>query len=167
MPVLTKRRFKMYLMMHWLKITIICVVFLLLILAIWGLSSLESFYRHLTIAQMPITLLLSGVHAGIFVFMYMVFLRGGFTKISKISGVSRPTLLEGKKELEKGITELLPEKIRKPGGGRKKIYLQHPEVISLLDSMVDPVTRGDPMSPLRWTCKSTRQLAKALEEKGI
>ena len=83
MPVLTKRRFKMYLMMHWLKITIICVVFLLLILAIWGLSSLESFYRHLTIAQMPITLLLSGVHAGIFVFMYMVFLRGGFTKIKQ------------------------------------------------------------------------------------
>lgn len=93
--------------------------------------------------------------------------RGGFTKISRISGVSRPTLLEGKKELEKGITEFLPAKIRKPGGGRKKIYLQHPEVISLLDSMVDPVTRGDPMSPLRWTCKSTRQLAKALEEKGI
>jgi len=93
--------------------------------------------------------------------------RGGFTRISEISGVSRPTLLEGKKELEKGITEFLPDRIRKPGGGRKKIYLQHPEVISILDSLVDPVTRGDPMSPLRWTCKSTRQLAKALETKGI
>ncbi|MFC1624366.1 AAA family ATPase [Candidatus Omnitrophota bacterium] len=66
-----------------IKIFIVCAVVTLLILAIWGLSSLESFYRHLTLAQMPITLLLSGVHAGIFVFMYMVFLRGGFTKIKQ------------------------------------------------------------------------------------
>jgi len=73
----------MLLMMHWLKITIVGVVFSLIILAIWGLSSLESFYRHLTLAQMPVTLLLSGVHAGIFVFMYMVFLRGGFTRIKQ------------------------------------------------------------------------------------
>jgi hypothetical protein len=93
--------------------------------------------------------------------------RGGFVKISQISGVSRPTLLEGKKELEKGLTEFPPDRIRKPGGGRKKIYMQNPEIISALDIMVDPVTRGDPMSPLRWTCKSTRQLAKALEEKGF
>ena len=83
MSALTIRRVKMYLMMHWLKFTIIAVVGMLLVLAVWGLSSLESFYRHLTLAQMPITLLLSGVHAGIFVFMYMVFLRGGFTKIKQ------------------------------------------------------------------------------------
>ena len=83
MSALTIRRFKMLLIMHWLKFTIIAVVVILLILAVWGLSSLESFYRHLTLAQMPITLLLSGVHAGIFVFMYMVFLRGGFTKIKQ------------------------------------------------------------------------------------
>ncbi|MFH1075546.1 MAG: AAA family ATPase [Pseudomonadota bacterium] len=83
MAALTARRFKMYMMMHWLKVTIIAVVCLLVVLAIWGLSSLESFYRHLTLAQMPITLLLSGVHAGIFVFMYMTFLRGGFTRIKQ------------------------------------------------------------------------------------
>lgn len=83
MPNLTIRRFKMYLMMHWIKIAIIAAIVILLILAIWGLSSLESFYRHLTLAQMPVTLLLSGVHASIFVFMYMVFLRGGFTRIKQ------------------------------------------------------------------------------------
>jgi len=83
MAPLTTRRLKMYLMMHWIKFAIIIVVILLLILAVWGLASLESFYRHLTIAQMPVQLLLSGVHAGIFVFMYMMFLRGGFTKIKQ------------------------------------------------------------------------------------
>ncbi|MBU0759717.1 MAG: AAA family ATPase [Candidatus Omnitrophica bacterium] len=83
MATLKTRRIQMYIMMHWLKIVIVFVILLLLILAIWGLSSLESFYRHLTLAQMPITLLLSGVHAGIFVFMYMIFLRGGFTRIKQ------------------------------------------------------------------------------------
>ena len=83
MPNLTIRKTKMYLMMHWIKIAIIFAVITLIILAVWGLSSLESFYRHLTLAQMPITLLLSGVHAGIFVFMYMIFLRGGFTRIKQ------------------------------------------------------------------------------------
>ncbi len=83
MDILTLRRFKMYLMMHKIKIIITFAVTMLLILSVWGLASLESFYRHLTIAQMPITLLLSGVHAGIFVFMYMIFLRGGFTRIKQ------------------------------------------------------------------------------------
>jgi len=83
MASLTIRRFKMYLMMHWIKIAIIAAVVILLILAVWGMSSLESFYRHLTLAQMPVTLLLSGVHASIFVFMYMMFLRGGFTRIKQ------------------------------------------------------------------------------------
>jgi len=83
MDILTLRRFKMHLSMHKVKIIITFAVTALLILSVWGLSSLESFYRHLTIAQMPITLLLSGVHAGIFVFMYMIFLRGGFAKIKQ------------------------------------------------------------------------------------
>jgi cell division protease FtsH len=83
MSSLTLRRLKMNFMMHWIKIAIVFTIVTLIILAIWGLSSLESFYRHLTIAQMPITLLLSGINAGIFVFMYMIFLRGGFTKIKQ------------------------------------------------------------------------------------
>ncbi|MCD6347332.1 MAG: ISAzo13 family transposase [Bacteroidales bacterium] len=93
--------------------------------------------------------------------------RGGFSEISRISGVSRPTILSGKKELEKGITNLPQERIRKPGGGRKKIYLKNPKIISELDKLVDPLTRGDPESPLRWTCKSTRNLAKELSNKGF
>lgn len=93
--------------------------------------------------------------------------RGGFALISKISGVSRPTILLGKKELEKGIVSLPKDRVRKQGGGRKKIYLKNPKIISELDKLVDPVTRGDPESPLRWTCKSTRNLAKELGNKGF
>ncbi len=93
--------------------------------------------------------------------------RGGFALISKISGVSRPTILLGKKELEKGVVSLPQDRVRKPGGGRKKIYLKNPKIISELDKLVDPLTRGDPESPLRWTCKSTRKLAKELSNKGF
>jgi len=70
-------------MEHWLKIVIAGSIIILLILSIWGLASLESFYRQLTIAQMPISILLAGLNAGIFVFMYMIFLRGGFTNIKQ------------------------------------------------------------------------------------
>ena len=73
----------MYLMMHWIKIAITAAVILLLGLAIWGMASLESFYRHLTLAQMPLSILLAGLNASIFVFMYMIFLRGGFTRIKQ------------------------------------------------------------------------------------
>lgn len=91
---------------------------------------------------------------------------GGITEISKASGVSRPTISLGKKELEEGVG-LSRERIRKKGGGRKKIYEKQPRVLSELDSLVDSVTRGDPMSPLRWTCKSTRHLSAALKKKSI
>jgi cell division protease FtsH len=83
MAFMTYRKFKMVLMEHWVKIAVTATIIILIILSIWGLASLESFYRHLTIAQMPISLLLAGVNAGIFVFMYMVFLQGGFTKIKQ------------------------------------------------------------------------------------
>jgi cell division protease FtsH len=85
MPLMTYRKLKMHLMDHWIKIAVIATVVILIILSIWGLASLESFYRNLTIAQMPISLLLAGVNAGIFVFMYMIFLRGGFTAIKQAS----------------------------------------------------------------------------------
>ena len=83
MANLAFRRFKMYFMVHWLKIAITAIVIILLGLAVWGMASLESFYRHLTLAQMPLSILLAGLNAGIFVFMYMIFLRGGFTKIKQ------------------------------------------------------------------------------------
>jgi len=88
---------------------------------------------------------------------------GGVTRASKISGLSRRAIHKGLKELEG--EPLPPGRVRQPGGGRKKISVEHPGVLEDLEAMVDPVTRGDPMSPLRWTCKSTRQLAAALSRR--
>ena len=58
------------------------------------------------------------------------------------------------------------ERVRQEGGGRKRIRAQRPEILRELEQLVDPVTRGDPQSPLRWTCKSTRQLARTLTGRG-
>lgn len=89
---------------------------------------------------------------------------GGVTRISKISGISRVTLTKGKKELyEKPLPE---DRIRKVGAGRKSIYVSNPEVEKKVEALVDPVTRGDPISPLRWTCKSTREIADTLKKQG-
>ncbi|MBN1586238.1 MAG: AAA family ATPase, partial [Candidatus Omnitrophica bacterium] len=81
-------RLHLFWMNHWVKILIISLVILLLGLAVWGLSSLESFYRNLTLAQMPVSILLVTINATIFVLMYMTFLRGGFAKMksSQVKG---------------------------------------------------------------------------------
>ena len=92
---------------------------------------------------------------------------GGVTAISEASGISRPTIILGKKEINEGIIELPHDRIRKKGGGRKKLYEKQPRLLKELDKLIDPETRGDPMSPLRWTCKSTRQLSDALKKKSI
>ncbi|MBL7137987.1 MAG: ISAzo13 family transposase [Bacteroidales bacterium] len=92
---------------------------------------------------------------------------GGVTAISEASGISRPTIILGKKEINEKIIELPHDRIRKKGGGRKKLHEKQPRLLKELDKLVDPVTRGDPMSPLRWTCKSTRQLSDALKKKSI
>jgi hypothetical protein len=94
---------------------------------------------------------------------------GGVTAISKASRVSRPTIILGKKEINETVVDVdfSNERIRRKGGGRKKLLEKEPRVLLALDKLVDPVTRGDPMSPLRWTCKSTRQLADALKKKGF
>ena len=78
MAFMTYRKLRMHFMEHWVKIIVVLTVIILIILSIWGMMSLESFYRNLTIAQMPISILLAGLNAGIFVFMYMIFLQGGF-----------------------------------------------------------------------------------------
>jgi hypothetical protein len=89
---------------------------------------------------------------------------GGVTQVARATGMSRATIHHGLAELDEG--ELGPERSRRPGGGRKKIRDQNPSVVKDLQALVDPSSRGDPMSPLRWTCKSTRQLARALTDKG-
>ncbi|KJJ84162.1 cell division protein FtsH [Candidatus Omnitrophus magneticus] len=77
------RKIKMYIRQHKEMIIVSAVVVILVILAVIGLMSLESFYRKMTLATMPIQFILAGINAGIFVFMYLTFMRGGFAKLDK------------------------------------------------------------------------------------
>ena len=87
--------------------------------------------------------------------------RGGVSRVHRCCGLSRTTLTAGIRELRSG--ERLPAGlIRRAGAGRKSIEEKHPEYRGALDRLLAPFTRGDPESPLRWTCKSTRVLAAEL-----
>src|SRR5688572_25472080 len=90
--------------------------------------------------------------------------RGGVVRVARATGVSRPTIQQGLRELSGPVTA--PDRVRQPGGGRKQLTDRDPTLFGDLEALVDPDTRGDPMSPLRWTCKSTRQLAEALAGAG-
>lgn len=89
---------------------------------------------------------------------------GGVSSVSRASGLSRQTIHKGLKELES--EEALFARVRQEGGGRKKACEKDPKILKNLEALVGPSTRGNPMSPLRWTCKSTRQLAEALGRRG-
>jgi len=91
--------------------------------------------------------------------------RGGITLVSRETGLCRETIRLGLTELHQGVPSAI-ERIRKPGGGRKRTEQKDPTLKSSLERLIDPITRGDPESPLRWTCKSTRQLAEALKSQG-
>lgn len=88
---------------------------------------------------------------------------GGITLLARLTGMSRVSIHSGLADLG---TEL-KGKVRAPGGGRKPAQETQPELMDALDALVAPETRGDPMSPLRWTCKSTRMLSEALTEQGF
>jgi len=90
--------------------------------------------------------------------------RGGLTAVCRAANVSAPTVRKGLRELEEGIE--VTGRVRRSGGGRKGATTTDPGLLKALDRLIDPHTRGDPMSPLRWTCKSTRNLADALTETG-
>jgi hypothetical protein len=90
--------------------------------------------------------------------------RGGQAAVSRATGMSRNTLIVGGKELAEGAARTA--RVRRPGAGRKKATDLDPEMLVVLDSLVEPESRGDPMSPLRWTLKSTRQLAGELSRLG-
>jgi hypothetical protein len=93
-----------------------------------------------------------------------VFGHGGVTLVSKLSGVSRPTIILGKKELN---TETAgTARIRRTGGGRKKEVVKQEGLENALGLLMEPITRGHPESVLMWTCVSTRNLALLLKEKG-
>jgi transposase len=91
--------------------------------------------------------------------------RGGISAVSRATGISRPVIRQGMAELKNPNTALVG-RIRKPGGGRKKIAERDTAVVADLEKLLEPVTRGDPESPLRWTCKSVRRLAKELGRQG-
>jgi hypothetical protein len=90
--------------------------------------------------------------------------RGGVSRVAVASGLSRTTIHRGLRELQGN--ELPPQRVRQFGGVRKRIKQRQPGVLEELERLVNPTTRGDPMSPLRWTCKSTSKLAGELCRKG-
>jgi len=89
--------------------------------------------------------------------------RGGIAAVARATGLARNTIVAGVRELE-GSQGDPCEQIRRPGGGRKKLVDVDRDLLQALDALVDPVTRGDPESPLRWTCKSTAKLADELTQ---
>jgi hypothetical protein len=95
---------------------------------------------------------------------------GGVSLVARATGVSRRAITEGMKELsqQKVSGGPLPSqsRIRRKGAGRKRTVDKDPSLRGELDRLVDPATRGDPESPLRWTCKSVRMLAGELRRKG-
>lgn len=96
--------------------------------------------------------------------------RGGISLVSKATGISRPTITIGCKEISKAGKSKIPDaasgRIRKPGGGRKRTAKSDPTLRGDLESLIEPATAGDPESPLRWTCKSVRNLAQELKKMG-
>jgi Rhodopirellula transposase DDE domain len=96
--------------------------------------------------------------------------RGGVTLVAQATGLSRTTIWAGRKELrhqeQRAPDEIQPERIRAPGAGRPLVEASDPTVIRDLEALVEATTRGDPQSPLRWTCKSTRNLAEELNRLG-
>jgi len=94
---------------------------------------------------------------------------GGVTQVAAAAGISRTTVHAGLKELAAeatGTLQLAGKRIRKTGAGRKFRTDLDPTLLADLDRLLDPVTRGDPMSPLRWTCKSTPKLTVELRALG-
>ena len=90
--------------------------------------------------------------------------RGGVTRVARAAQVSRTTVHAALAELETAVPE--GERSRRSGGGRLSRQERDPTLLRDLEALIEPTTRGDPMSPLRWTCKSTRQLAAALQAQG-
>lgn len=93
---------------------------------------------------------------------------GGVQKISEFTGLSRPTIYRGLHDLDETTGKKADiTRVRNPGGGRKRISEVHPDLLAALEDLIEPSTRGDPESSLRWTCKSVRTLALELEKQGF
>src|SRR3990172_9585295 len=99
---------------------------------------------------------------------------GGISQVARAAGVSRTTIYAGVRELhapapstslDSGLDKG-KRRVRRPGGGRKPLPEKDETLLEGLNALLDPLTRGDPMSPLRWTCKSTTKLAAELRAQG-
>jgi hypothetical protein len=92
---------------------------------------------------------------------------GGIAAVARATGLAESTIRVGKTELAQPSQGAAPmRRIRRQGGGRKPLSRQDQGLLAALDALVEPMARGAPMSPLRWTCKSTRRLAKELCQQG-
>jgi Rhodopirellula transposase DDE domain len=94
---------------------------------------------------------------------------GGISSVARATGLARDTIRLGLQELrdrQEHPDEPVSPRLRKAGAGRKRLTTLDPDLLSALERLVEPLTRGDPESPLRWTCKSTRTLAKELTGQG-
>jgi hypothetical protein len=89
---------------------------------------------------------------------------GGISLVARATGLSRPTIMAGLKELDLSSKSraIAAARVRSPGGGRRLLTQSDPGLLNALEQLIEPATRGDPMSPLRWTCKSTDKLAEEL-----
>src|SRR5512147_547313 len=94
--------------------------------------------------------------------------RGGISLVARAAGLSRPTITAGLRELEQPAPQraAAATRVRRPGGGREPLVGTDPGLLTALEAPVEPVTRGDPESPSRWTCTSTRRLAEELTRQG-
>ena len=89
---------------------------------------------------------------------------GGDALVSAATGLARQTIRNGRREIDLGLADA--GRVRSPGAGRPSLKQTQPGLEAALERLVDPVTRGDPISPLRWTCKSRAKLASALAKEG-
>lgn len=92
--------------------------------------------------------------------------RGGLKAMHELTGVSRPTILKGMRELLQNRSLAETFRLRRPGGGRKRLEQTHPGFASALEKILEETTAGDPLSPLRWTSKSTPRIAVELTRQG-
>ncbi len=93
---------------------------------------------------------------------------GGIKAVAQATGLGERTVRRGCEQLRQAgpTSGLGMRRIRRPGGGRRPLTQCDPSLVAALEALVEPTTRGDPISPLRWTCKSTRKLAQALTDQG-